>query len=484
MIYSFMYKFLCLFFGILLCINHSYALVISEIYPKPTTPKTNKEWIEIFNNSENSININGYKFFEGNTHHSISTTTAEDNLILNSGEYAVIVQDRKTFLDSEPGKNCTGKIFRSAGFTLDDNFETLILKDKTNGNILDSVVYNSSNLKDGESINFVGSGYVSGASSPCSGNLSINVTNSNSTVMETSVSTSTSMTTENFVMPTYYYRDYWPESEKIYVNAGENKIGILGAEIAFEGKTIAGDKKQVNNATYFWSFGDGEIGEGKNIFHVYKNIGEYVVFVEAYANGYKSDNKVYVKVVEPNLKINLQEKDGKKSVEISNNSKDEIDVGRFLIKSFGGEFEYTSTLPKKLLILPGKSVNIFQETLKFATSTNKIIFASQNGKEVSKSEITFKTLTNINENNFSNLATSSQAISVMTKEEFEKKENAKSDNIKYSSNSKAKILNRKFLRNKFVKKENTVNQKEENVEKFTIRDDKTLFTKVLEYFGI
>lgn len=492
MIYKNMFKSFSSIFLFLLCVNLSKALVISEIYPKPPTPKTNKEWIEIFNNSSEPLNITGYKFFENNTNHSVATTTAEDSLILNSGEYAVIVQDRKTFLESDPGKNYTGKVLRSAGFSLDDNSETLVLKDKQNGNILDSVTYNASNLKDGESLHFTGTSYESGKSSPGTGNLSITVTSSyNSVATGTeSISNATSSlatSTDNFIQPTYYNRNYWPESEKIYVNAGENKIGVLGGDIDFEAKTLTGDKRQVGNANYFWSFGDGAIAEGKNVSHEYKFTGEYVVFVESYANGAKSDGRVYVKVIEPNLEVQIKENFNKKFVEIKNNSKEEIDIGGFLIKSFGGEFEYTSTLPKKLLILPNRSVNFSQEILKFATSTNKIIFTYQNGKEIGKSEIINQNTQTIVDN-LSGQIFNTKEISVMTKENFEKLQHKQiistPSNLSKSPNISSK---KRYYRQKIK----IPNPKEEDKkvsrqeDKFIIKnEDKNIFYKVFEYFGI
>ena len=311
--------------------------------------------------------------------------------------------------------------------------------------------------------------------------------------MNTSGSTTNYATiTYNFILPTYYNRNYWPESEKIYVNVGENKIGILGAETNFEAKTLTGDKKQVGNATYFWSFGDGAVGEGKNTFHQYNFIGEYVAFVEAYANGAKSDAKVYVKIIEPNLEAILKENFGKKFVEIKNNSKDEIDIGNFLIKSFGGEFERTSTLPKKLLILPQKSVILSQEILKFATSTNKIIFAYQNGKEISVSKL--ESSNTIVDNSYNQILqipenlNKNSLVQVLTKESFEKLNLNKASSTTQNSfknygflRKKVYAKNKKFLP---ISKATSTENYSEN--KFIIKSDegKNIFSKVFEYFGI
>ncbi len=145
-----------------------------------------------------------------------------------------------------------------------------------------------------------------------------------------------------------------------------------------------GDKKPVTNATFFWNFGDGENGEGKVVTHVYKYPGEYTVDVEAYSSGNKKTGQIFVKIVDPELKVKLKDLRGDKVVEVLNNGKDAVDIGGFIIKSTGGEFDFMSTLGKHLSIMPKRSVNISQSTLKFATSTTQVVLMYPDGKEISK----------------------------------------------------------------------------------------------------
>ncbi len=359
----------------------SSALIISEIEFDPAGSDTDREWIEIFNDTNASVDLTTYKFFEANTNHGIDILSGDKNVA--SGEYVVLVQDLDKWKADFP--SYTGKIFKSS-FSLSNTGELLSLKD-SGGNVLNTVTYSPSatGAGNGSTINYNGSGYVKADPTPGSGNLSVSTTVppvDNGTTTDT-VATSTATTTDDlFVAPTYYSRSYWPESEKIYLNAGENKIGISGGDVIFEGRAVTGDKKPVTNATFFWNFGDGENGEGKTVTHIYKYPGEYTVDIEAYSSGNKRNGQIFVKIVDPELKIKLKDLRGDKVVEVANNGKDAVDIGGYIIKTTGGEFEFRSTLGKHLSIMPKKIINISQSTLKFATSTTKVVLMYPDGKEI------------------------------------------------------------------------------------------------------
>lgn len=356
---------------LMFCVTPSFALVISEIQFDPSGTDTDREWIEIFNETGSPVDLTSYKFFENNTNHGIEVLSGDKNI--ESGEYVVLVQDLNKFKTDFPGY--TGKIFKSS-FSLSNSGETLSLKDK-DGNVLNTANYSPSatGAGNGLTINFDGTNYVKNSANPGTGTLSAGSASNTNTNTATSTSSTTSQTAssteEVFMAPTYYYRSYFPESEKIYLDAGPNKIGLSGADVSFDVKAVTGDKRPVTNANFFWTFGDGDVGEGQKINHSYRFPGEYTVEVEGFANGSKNNTRLYVKVVEPSLKVGLGEYKGDRFVDIQNQNKEEIDIGNFLVKSYGGEYEYTSTLPKKLLILPGKKISLSQETLKFATSTKK-----------------------------------------------------------------------------------------------------------------
>ena len=467
----------------LLCASQSFALVISEIIANPVGTDTGCEVIEIYNNDDRDYDISELELFDSGIKRSLSSGNSDGHILAK--EYFLLLQTNSAIANC--GYTYSGKYFLS-NFQLTNTKDSLSLGQK-NGQEIDNFSFDKDGIegvkleaKEGRSLSKIDNTITES-------NITLGNVNSVFASVKTSLeATSTEVTipADSFVLPTYYSRDYFPESEKIYVNAGGNRVALLGSEVEFEGKVVTGDKKQINNAKYFWSFGDGEIGEGERVTHVYKYTGEYVVFVEAYTNGYKNQGKLYVKVVEPNLKINLHNRSDEKFVEVVNNSKEEVDIGGFLIKSYGGEFEHTSTLPKKLLILPNKSINISCDTLEFSTSTNRVVFTYSNGKEIDKAELYGNKLNvskEVNDNIIVNNSSTAKLVSVMTKENFDKFKSI--DSIPTTTIVHPVLkprLSYKRVNNLVEEKKGSFKEQEKS---FTIENNKSnILSKVFRYFGI
>lgn len=128
-----MQKYLVFGFSILLfCIPVS-ALKITEIMYNPVQTGSDHEWIEIYNDNNESINLTNIRFYEANTNHKLESS----NYILNPGEYAVIANKYDLFLLDYPLFN--KNVFDSS-FSLSDSNEYIALKYENN-TIIDSVNY-------------------------------------------------------------------------------------------------------------------------------------------------------------------------------------------------------------------------------------------------------------------------------------------------------------------------------------------------------
>ena len=122
------------------------SIIINEIMYDPEENDNNHEWIEIYNNGNEEINLEGWKFYEANTNHGLELSQG-DNAIINQDEYVVIVQNPNTFLDDY--RNYSGKILDSV-FSLSNEGEYLALKNST-GAIIDEVNY-SGIVEEGRSL--------------------------------------------------------------------------------------------------------------------------------------------------------------------------------------------------------------------------------------------------------------------------------------------------------------------------------------------
>ncbi|MEK7140860.1 MAG: lamin tail domain-containing protein [Patescibacteria group bacterium] len=139
------------------------ALVINEImYDLKNGSDDGREWIEVYNNSDASVDLSTFKFFEADTNHKIVSVAGGENI--SPLGYAVIVSDFAKFKNDNP--NFTGLVFDST-FSLSNTGENLILKDK-DLNIIDQYFYSSSlgGGGDGKSLQLVNGSWVASMPTP------------------------------------------------------------------------------------------------------------------------------------------------------------------------------------------------------------------------------------------------------------------------------------------------------------------------------
>jgi len=118
-----------------------FPVIINEIMYNPAGSDKEREWIEIFNNGEVSVDLSNWKFYEGGVNHKLNLIQGSPMLLPKS--YAIITNGKelKDFPDF------TGTLFR-ASFSLNNRGEEITLK---NGDlIIDSVTYNSAWGADGD----------------------------------------------------------------------------------------------------------------------------------------------------------------------------------------------------------------------------------------------------------------------------------------------------------------------------------------------
>ncbi|MCJ7816823.1 MAG: lamin tail domain-containing protein, partial [Candidatus Aenigmarchaeota archaeon] len=120
------------------------SVVFSEINYNANGTDTKHEWIEIYNNGTIAVDVTKWRFEEDGTQHLLKNTTSET--LLKPKSYATIVQDEIQFLQDYP--DYTGLLFDSS-FSLVNTGEQLILRMEKDGEILDSVSYNSTWGSDG-----------------------------------------------------------------------------------------------------------------------------------------------------------------------------------------------------------------------------------------------------------------------------------------------------------------------------------------------
>ena len=113
--------------------DQSYKIIINEI---GAYEDSNNEWIEILNVSQNQIDLTGWKFYESSTKHSLKAY--QEDLIIESNEYAIIANDGTSFLNKNI--NFQGTIIDSSWSSLSEDGEEIGLMDSV-GNFIELFTY-------------------------------------------------------------------------------------------------------------------------------------------------------------------------------------------------------------------------------------------------------------------------------------------------------------------------------------------------------
>jgi Lamin Tail Domain/PKD domain len=371
----------------LFLISNASALQITEIQFDPAGTDADREWIEVCNDEVSTINLTNYKLFESSGNRAIN---AQSGTSVAPGEYAILVQEYAKFTADYP--SFSGKLFR-ASFSLVNTGEPLELR-TAGGAVVDNYTYNPTVTGSGNGLSEQKVGAVWGKGLPTPGVANVLDTGTSNSGTGTTTATSTSSTTTIIATITpasvtnivYVTKITWPSSEKIYVNAGENKIALTGSEVVFNGRVLDSDKKSMSGGEYNWSFGDGFSKSGnRDAKHVYLFPGEYTAVLEV-SNGEKiEEDRVYVKVLDPEIKISIGKEKDINFVELTNNNNEEIKLGGMTLKEIG-EASTTMkafTFPKNFSILPKRGIKIVNEATLFSDNIKELGLYYNTGKSMS-----------------------------------------------------------------------------------------------------
>lgn len=127
-------------FLIFLFASLSNAIVINEIMHNPLGSDSEKEWIEIYNNDNQTYNITGWKLNTGNTDHTLNVPPANDGkgtMIFAPDEYIIIAQNATFFTNNY---SFNGSVIDSSWSDLSNSAnETVLVKNSTS--IFNNITY-------------------------------------------------------------------------------------------------------------------------------------------------------------------------------------------------------------------------------------------------------------------------------------------------------------------------------------------------------
>ncbi len=331
-----------------------------------------REWIEVYNNGAQGVDISGWRLYEAETNHKINLFGDNGSFIIPAGGYAVIADNPSNFLTDWP--SFSGTVFDSS-FSLNNTGEELAIHDADLNNV-DSVFYTSDwgAAGDGNSLQKVGGEWLAAGPTPGAQN------SSESAVLPEEETQEQTSAGGDSGWPEYVPPEDRP---KISAYAGKDMVLTVGALGEFRGEGYDFEDQPLEKAKYSWNFGDGSLGEGQNISHFYRYPGEYIVTLDVSSGKNSAADRLIAKAV-PNKIIISEVKTGPESfAELYNGSKEEINISGWQIRSSSPlQAGYkTFVLPENTFVKPfGYSVfPVFVSGITFPEGGGKVELLYQTG---------------------------------------------------------------------------------------------------------
>jgi len=311
-------------------------VAITEIMYDLEGSDSGREWVEVYNESSQPVDLNSWKFFENDTNHGL--TVVQGDGVLAAGSYAVIADKPDSFRADWP--QFSGLLFDSS-FSFSNMGEFLSLRNPE-GIDIDTVTYSSDwgAAGDGNSLQFLSS-WVAAAPTPGMAN--------QSTPAPPAVDGDSEIEDET---PSLVQTDT-PKSKQpefITADGGADRTVTVGAAEFFEAVAYKKDGSVHPYATFRWNFGNGVVMEGKKVLHQYNFPGSYAVMLSAITPDKLAATDRFVVDAKPaKLAVSAVTPE---FIEIENGSSREIDLSLWALRAGAQVFEF----PDGTLILPGSTL--------------------------------------------------------------------------------------------------------------------------------
>lgn len=284
---------------------------ITEVLYDPAGTDAGREWIEIHNTANDTVDVSALKLFEEGVNHGLKAVTGVTALA--GGQYAVIADDSTKFMVDWPAYS--GVLFDSS-FSLKNTGESLILRG--NGIDEDSFMFDPTlgAAVDGNSLQKQLSleglmSWIAAVPTPGSGtHASTSVSSSQSgtisaddtIISNDTASTSPILESASVSSVAGAIRQVPVEPQIFCKITGKDEL-FAGVETTFSAQGWGLKKQPLQNARYLWNFGDGQMKEGQYVLHTYTQPGTYELFLETASDVYSATDRLRVLVRLPQLSM-------------------------------------------------------------------------------------------------------------------------------------------------------------------------------------
>ena len=134
----------------------------------------------------------------------------------------------------------------------------------------------------------------------------------------------------------------WPV---IKVFAGVDKVATVGSLTEFSGNAFGSKDEPLENARYWWNFGDGASTEGNIVSYIFQSPGSYTVGLHVSSGNFSASDYSNVLVVKNQIAIIGVLVGGGGRITINNPAESEVDIGEWVMEDNAG----------KIFVIPSKT---------------------------------------------------------------------------------------------------------------------------------
>lgn len=334
------------------------ALVISEVMSNPTGEDSGREWIEIYNETDEPLDVSRLTVsIKGGT--PIAVSAVSTSATMEPHAYAIIASilsnssPQTRFLDAEIGyPSYAGVLLKVAKSIALVNTGTSSIDIKLDNVTVATLASYSPAKDEGTTLSLVDGRYVAGKPTPGEANQAADV----SVQIVNATTTDTQVTIPQMTPPTADIVIYMPE----------DKVAVAGAESEFSVFSMTRAGKPLNDLRYSWAFGDGGQGTGSSTKYAYVYSGRYIAQVEATSATVAGKGRMTVRVIPPDLTI-VSFGSGKYGsyVEIRNPNSYDIDLSQWMLTVDGAAFPF----PRNTLLPANNTTRFSGVAMGFASTT-------------------------------------------------------------------------------------------------------------------
>jgi hypothetical protein len=368
----------------LLCAVRVQALMVTEIMYDVEGTDADREWVEIFNDGESSVDLSQYRLNDGANHvlNAPPANGGQGSLTFPANSYAIIAANAETFLSEHPG--FSGTVIDTV-LSLTNTGDTVAMT--LGGAVVTSHTYTSDDggVGTGRTLQYIDGVWTESIASP--GTAGTLQDDSEPSATETITTTSTTATSSDEEVSASEKERIAELRRQFTIDLLEvPKTGVAGATISLKAKVSNAYKEQYAVGRFVWSMGDGgsrEFVDDSPFQYVYMYPGEYVVTIDFYKKNNRSlipekTARKTIAITAPSIRI--ASIDARGSVELVNDSSEERDIGGWMLSSNGTQFvfpRHTTVLAKKKIFLSGRTSALL------LTPQSTLVLMNENGDSIS-----------------------------------------------------------------------------------------------------